>query len=96
MGVVPERIQADKRLAIAWAVLVGITLFSWFVATRHGAGPMRPDPAVGMIAIVITLAKVRVIAREFMELRHAPSKLKKVIDAWLVAFGAAMVIAYFI
>lgn len=89
-------ILSDKRLAIAWAVLVGITAVSWFVATRHGTGPLHPDPAVGMIAIVITLAKVRVISREFMELRHAPAKLKAVIDAWLVTFGLAMVAAYFI
>lgn len=96
MGMLPERILGDKRLAIAWAVLVGITLVSWFIATRHGTGKMHPDPAVGMIAIVITLAKVRVISREFMELRHAPTKLRTVIDAWLVAFGLAMVAAYFI
>ena len=96
MGIFPERILADRRLAFAWAILVGITLVSWFVATRHGTGPMHPDPAVGMIAIVITLAKVRVISREFMELRHAPAKLKAAIDAWLITFGLAMVVAYFI
>lgn len=89
-------ILSDRRLAVAWAILVGITLISWFVASRHGPGPMRPDPAVGMIAIFITLAKVRVISREFMELRHAPTMLKALIDAWLIAFGLAMVAAYFI
>ena len=89
-------ILSDKRLACAWAILVGITLISWFIATRHGTGVMQPDPAVGMIAIVITLAKVRVISREFMELRHAPAMLKAAIDGWLVAFGLAMVVAYFI
>jgi hypothetical protein len=90
------RILADKRLAAAWVILVGITLISWFIATRHGAGPIQPDPAIGMIAIVITLAKVRLISREFMELRHAPAKLKLVIDVWLVTFGLAMVVAYFV
>lgn len=89
-------ILADKRLAFAWALLVGITLVSWFIATRHGSGPLRPDPAVGMIAIGITLVKVRVIAREFMELRHAPARLRAVIDAWLIAFGLAMIVAYFV
>jgi Prokaryotic Cytochrome C oxidase subunit IV len=95
MGIFPARILADKRLVAAWAILVGITLISWFVATRHGPGPLAPDPLVGMIAIVITLAKVRLISREFMELRHAPAKLRAVIDLWLVAFGLAMVAAYF-
>lgn len=90
------RVLADRRLAAAWAILVGITLVSWFIATRHGAGQMRPDPAVGMIAILITLAKVRVISREFMELRHAPVRLRLVIDSWLVTFGLAMMAAYFI
>lgn len=90
------RLLSDKRLAFAWAILVGITLFSWFIASRHGPGPLRPDPSVGLLAIVITLAKVRVIAHEFMELRLAPPRLKVAIDAWLVSFGLAMVIAYFL
>lgn len=96
MGILPARILADRRLSLAWAILVGITLFSWFIAARHGPGPMQPDPVVGMIAIAITLAKVRVIAREFMELRHAPRRLGTAMDAWLATFGLAMVVAYFI
>lgn len=89
-------ILSDKRIALAWLVLVGITLLSWWVGARHGPGPLRSDPAVGMIAIAITLAKVRVIVREFMDVRSAPVVLKRVTDGWLAAFGLAMVAAYFV
>lgn len=85
-----------NRLALAWAALVGVTLVSWAMGASHGAGPVRPDAAVGMAAIAITLVKVRVIVREFMDVRSAPARLKQITDGWLALFGLAMVAAYFL
>lgn len=84
-----------NRLALAWLVLAGITLIAWQIGARHGAAPMHPDGAVAVSAIAITLLKVRVIMREFMEVRNAPIRLQRVTDAWLALFGAAMLAAYF-
>jgi Prokaryotic Cytochrome C oxidase subunit IV len=85
----------QKRLIAAWAVLAGVTLLAWWIGARHGSGPLHPDAAVAISAIVITLVKVRVIVREFMHVRTAPARLKHVTDGWLAAFGAAMLLAYF-
>lgn len=85
----------NNRLVIAWVVLAGVTLFAWWIGARHGPGPLRPDAAVAVSAIAITLIKVRVILREFMDVRSAPPRLKHVTDAWLIIFGGAMLIAYF-
>lgn len=87
---------SDKRLALAWIVLVGMSLLSWAVGSRHGTVLVEPEPLIGMIAIAITLVKVRVIIRQFMEVRSAPVKLKYITDAWIATFGLAMVVAYFI
>jgi Prokaryotic Cytochrome C oxidase subunit IV len=86
---------ARNRLLIVWAALTLITLVSWGIGASHGTGPIRPDAAVALGAIAITLIKVRVIIREFMDVRAAPKKLKTVTDAWLITFGLAMLAAYF-
>lgn len=83
------------RLMVAWAVLAGITLLAWWIGAHHGPGPLRPDAAIAISAIAITLVKVRVIMREFMDVRTAPARLKRVTDAWLAIFGTAMLVAYF-
>jgi hypothetical protein len=83
------------RLVLVWAALTGVTLLAWWIGARHGPGPLRPDGAVAVSAIAITLAKVRIIIRQFMDVRSAPSRLKLVTDTWLAVFGAAMLLAYF-
>jgi hypothetical protein len=46
--------------------------------------------------IVIALIKVRIIFREFMEVRQAPVLLCRLTDAWVVLIGAALLGSYFI
>lgn len=91
-----EMSRRQMRLTVSWAVLVGITLFAWRIGAHHEPGPLRPEAAIAFSAIAITLIKVRVIMREFMDLRTAPACLKRVTDAWLAVFGAAMLVAYFV
>ena len=47
-------------------------------------------------AIVIALIKVRIIFREFMEVRSAPVLLCRLTDAWVVIMAVAMLGCYFI
>jgi hypothetical protein len=89
-------ISQQKRLVVAWFALSAITLLAWLIGASHGKGPLQPDAAVAFSAIAITLIKVRVIIREFMDVRHAPAKLRLITDAWLVVFGTAMIVAYFV
>lgn len=90
------RITLQTRLFLMWLVLTAITLFAWWMGAHHGKGPLKPDAAVAFGAISVTLIKVRVILREFMDLRHAPARLKHITDAWLVIFAVAMATAYLI
>jgi hypothetical protein len=89
-------VSSQSRLVIAWSVLSAITLLAWWIGAHHGKGSLQPDPVVGLSAMAITVIKVRVIIREFMDVRHAPVQLKYVTDAWLIVFITAMVIAYFV
>jgi hypothetical protein len=44
--------------------------------------------------IVIALVKVRIIFREFMEVRSAPVLLCRLTDAWVVIMAVAMLGCY--
>ena len=55
-----------------------------------------PNAAVTASAIVIALVKVRVILREFMEVRHAPVLLGRLTDLWVVFTGVSLLGCYFV
>jgi hypothetical protein len=88
-------LSANIRLLLAWLVLTAITLFAWWIGAHHSRAVPQADAAVAIGAITITVVKVRVILREFMEVRHASARLRHITDAWLAVFAAAMLVAYF-
>ena len=45
---------------------------------------------------MIALVKVRIIFREFMEVRHAPVLLGRLTDLWLVVTGVSLLGCYFV
>jgi hypothetical protein len=73
----------EKRLIVVWLALCAITL------AQLGVGVV-PDAAVAASAILIALIKVRLIFREFMDVRHAPVLLCRLTDLWVVATGAML------
>lgn len=88
-------IFGQPRLLLTWLALSAITLLAWWIGGHHGPGTPRPDSAVALGAILISIVKVRVILREFMGVGHAPRRLRQVTDTWLAVFALAMLIAYF-
>ncbi|HET9877615.1 MAG TPA: cytochrome C oxidase subunit IV family protein [Mycobacterium sp.] len=86
-----------KRLLAVWLLLSSLTLvYLWLdhSADRHGI--ISGSAVVTVSAIVIALVKVRVIFREFMEVRHAPVLLCRLTDAWVVLIGGCLLGSYFI
>jgi hypothetical protein len=59
-------------------------------------GILHASTVVTVAAIVIALLKVRIIFREFMEVRHAPAVLTRLADAWVVIMAASLLGSYFI
>ena len=85
-----------KRLHFVWLALSAITLAQLGLGSRGERGVLTPNAAVTSIAIVIALVKVRVIIREFMEVRHAPVLLCRLTDLWVVVTGGSLLGSYFV
>jgi hypothetical protein len=87
----------NKRLLIVWVILTSLTLI--YVVIDHsvdGEGALRGSTVVTVSAIVIALVKVRIIFREFMEVRHAPALLRRITDGWVVLVGVCLLGSYFV
>ncbi len=85
----------NKRLLVVWLVLASLTL-AYLVIDHSANGSLRSSAVVTSSVIVIALIKVRIIFREFMEVRNAPVLLCRLTDAWVVLIGAALLGSYFI
>jgi hypothetical protein len=87
----------NKRLLIVWLVLSAMTLvYVWMDNSVDQNGTLRPSVVVTVSAIVIALIKLRIIFREFMEVRHAPALLRRLTDLWVVLIGVCLLGSYFI
>jgi hypothetical protein len=77
-------------MMVVWLALSAITLTQLGVGSVDGGQALRPNAALTAGAIGIALFKVRVIIREFMEVRHAPVLLGRLTDLWLALAGASL------
>jgi cytochrome c oxidase subunit IV len=87
---------SDKRMMVVWLALSAITLTQLGVGSVDGGQALRPNAALTAGAIGIALFKVRVIIREFMEVRHAPVLLGRLTDLWLALAGASLLGCYLV
>jgi hypothetical protein len=87
----------NKRLLIVWSILTSMTLaYVWLDHTADQNGTLKASTVVSVSAIVIALVKVRIIFREFMEVRHAPVLLRRLTDAWVVLIAVCLLGSYFV
>jgi hypothetical protein len=86
----------NRRLLAAWLVLSAITLVYLWVGSVDPARCLRPSAVVTSSAIVMALVKVRIIFREFMEVRHAPALLCWLTDGWVVLMAVCLLGSYFV
>lgn len=85
----------NKRLFVAWSVLVGITLTYLGIDGSAGhSGLPRASTVVTVVAVCLALFKVRLIMREFMEVRQAPLILSRLTDLLVVVMAAALLATY--
>jgi hypothetical protein len=88
-------VKFNKRLLVVWMILASLTLaYLWIDHTANGS--LRSSALITSSVIVIAIVKVRIIFREFMEVRNAPVLLCRLTDAWVVMIGAALLTCYFI
>ena len=88
---------SNKRLLIVWAILTSMTLvYVWLDHSVDQNGTLKASTIITVSAIVIALIKVRIIFREFMEVRHAPALLCRLTDGWVVLVGVWLLTSYFV
>src|SRR3954465_2682663 len=86
-----------KRLLIVWLMLSLITLvYLWMDHSVDDHGVLKSSAVITGSAIVIALIKVRIIFREFMEVRHAPVLLCRLTDVWVFVIAAGLFGSYFV
>ncbi|OBK97886.1 hypothetical protein A5645_05180 [Mycobacterium asiaticum] len=85
-------VKFNKRLLVAWVVLATLTV-GYLVIDRSATSA---SAIVTSSVIVIALIKVRIIFREFMEVRQAPALLCRLTDAWVLLIAAGLFGSYFI
>ena len=81
----------------AWVVVVAITLVYLLIdgsTDRHG---VPAASTVGSVAaIVLALAKLRIVLREFMDVRHAPKVLRALADALVATMAVFLLGTYLV
>ncbi|MGW4096514.1 cytochrome C oxidase subunit IV family protein [Mycobacterium sp. NPDC004974] len=91
------RTKGNTRLLIVWAILTAMTLvYVWLDEAVDQDGTLRASTIVTVSTIAIALIKVRIIFREFMEVRHAPALLCRLTDGWVVLIGICLLGSYFV
>ena len=83
------------RLSLALLALSAITVAQLGVGSLDGRESLEPNAAITSSVIVIALVKVRIIMREFMEVRHAPALLCRLTDLWIAFAGVGLLGSYF-
>lgn len=85
----------NKRLPLVWVILASLTLAYLWIDHSVDGSP-RSSAVITSSVIVIALIKVRIIFREFMEVRQAPVLLCRLTDGWVILIGASLLACYFI
>jgi hypothetical protein len=89
------KVEFNKRLLVVWLILACLTLAYLWIDHSVGGSP-RPSVVITSSVIVIALVKVRIIFREFMEVRQAPVLLCRLTDAWVVLIGVSLFACYIV
>lgn len=77
---------SEKQLIWRWAVLVCLTLLS-----LEGSPLLGTSALAAAVVLAIAFAKVRIVVRDFMEVRHAPRWLRLVLELWGVVVCATLI-----
>lgn len=85
----------NKRLMVVWVALAALTV-SYLWLDHSADGSLRSNVVITSCVIVIALVKVRIIFREFMEVRQAPALLRRLTDAWVLLIAAGLFGSYFV
>ena len=89
------KLTPTRRLTLVWAILSAITVVASILGrTPHVDGRLVASTTVTVCILVIALVKCRLVIRTFMEVRSAPTWLRRSTDLGLVAFWGTVLALY--
>ena len=89
--------SSKRRLAVAWLVLVAITVaYLWIDRSADDGGTLVASTIVTVSAIFLALVKVRIVMRELMDVRHAPPPLRRLTDLLVAVIGVSLLATYLV
>ncbi len=87
--------SSRKRLNVAWLVVVAITvIYLWIDHTAEEGGVPTASTAVTVSAILLALVKYRIVLREFMDVRNAPPRLRRLTDLLVAVIAVSLLTSY--
>jgi apolipoprotein N-acyltransferase len=89
----PNGGRIPRRATIVWLGLVLATVVTFWLGSRHPFSATSVGLAAS-IAIAIGFGKAAFIGLEFMELRHAPPRLRYAFLAWCAAVGGGCLLLH--
>ena len=89
------RALARTKATSAWLLLVGLTLFSWAMGTRHVLGG-DDHSSSSVVICVVAVFKVRLVGMYFMELRDAPVALRGMFEGYCLALLGLLIGMYLV
>ena len=90
-------LSAERRLTVAWIVVVVVTLLYLLIdGWVDDNGALAASTSASVEAIALALAKLRIIMREFMDVRHAPRMLRAMTDALVIIMGLCLLGTYLV
>lgn len=90
-------LSAERRLTVALVVVVAATLIYLVIDdATDDHGVTHANTVASLAAIGLALVKLRIIVREFMDVRHAPRLLRTITDALIATMGVLLVGTYLV
>jgi hypothetical protein len=88
-------ITPTKRVTYVWVITIAVTIVaSWLGRSTKVNGHYVGSTTVTAIVLAIALVKCRLVIRTFMEVRTAPTWLRRSTDLWLILFWGAVLALY--
>ncbi|EKF21823.1 prokaryotic Cytochrome C oxidase subunit IV family protein [Mycolicibacterium hassiacum DSM 44199] len=91
-----RRSRAGRVMTWTWVALTAITVGSWWLAPAHFTQTVHASVPITALVLALTIVKVRLIFRNFMEVRSAPRWVRWGTDGWLAVMFATVFVIYLV
>jgi preprotein translocase subunit SecG len=86
--------SAAQRITVVWIVMSALTVVSWWLASTRGGHHVASSLPEAVAVLAIAAVKAHFITQDFMEVRGAPTWLRRSTDAWLASLWTAILVLY--